>query len=122
MRMTLCCCQYRWSPSAPYCRLRLFAYDLGLRNHRHLVPLIFEAYAKDIARRVGALDPVSVLETAAGSGVVSRPLAPELSSDARYVVTDLNQPMLDRAASEQGPEARISWRRADALTSPASRA
>lgn len=85
---------------------------------RYLVPLIFEAYAKDLAERVAALKPASVLETAAGSGVVARALIPLLSSDAEYIVTDLNQPMLDHAASNQEPDSRVSWRMADALNLP----
>lgn len=44
----------------------------------YLVPLIFESFATDMARRVAALRPGAVLETAAGSGVVSRALAPLL--------------------------------------------
>ena len=55
-----------------------------------LVPLIFEAYASDLADRVASFEPKSVLETAAGSGVVTRALAPLLSEDACYMVTDLN--------------------------------
>ena len=59
-----------------------------------------------------------MLETAAGSGVVTRALAPMLSPDARYVATDLNQPMLDYAATRQGRDDRISWRKADAQALP----
>jgi SAM-dependent methyltransferase len=33
-------------------------------------------------------------------------------------VTDLNQPMLDYAASRQKPDGRIAWRQADALALP----
>jgi ubiquinone/menaquinone biosynthesis C-methylase UbiE len=84
----------------------------------YLVPLIFESYARDLADRVAELGPLSVLETAAGSGVVTRALASTLSSDAHYTVTDLNQPMLDHAASKQEPDTRISWRQADALDLP----
>jgi ubiquinone/menaquinone biosynthesis C-methylase UbiE len=84
----------------------------------YLVPLIFESYAQDLADRVAALGPLSVLETAAGSGVVTRALTSTLSSEAQYTVTDLNQPMLDHAASKQEPDARISWRQADALDLP----
>lgn len=84
----------------------------------YLVPLIFESYAKDLSERVAALDPLAVLETAAGSGVVPRALANRLSSHARYVVTDLNQPMLDHAAAKQGPDSRIEWIQADALELP----
>lgn len=83
-----------------------------------MVPLIFEAYAAYVAELVAASSPSSVLETAAGSGVVTRALASKLRADARYVVTDLNQPMLDYAASRQGPDSRIKWRRADALDLP----
>lgn len=85
---------------------------------RHMVPLIFAPYAADLARRAAALSPGAVLETAAGTGVVTRALAPKLSAAARYVVTDLNQPMLDHAASRQGPDPRLQWRQADALALP----
>jgi ubiquinone/menaquinone biosynthesis C-methylase UbiE len=59
-----------------------------------------------------------VLETAAGTGVLTRALAPLLRADAEYIVTDLNQPMLDRAAARQGPDRRIVWQQADALHLP----
>lgn len=84
----------------------------------YLVPLIFESYAADLAERVAARAPGAVLEVAAGSGVVPRVLAPMLPQDARYTVTDLNQPMLDHAASKQGSDARITWQQADALNLP----
>lgn len=83
-----------------------------------MVPLIFGAYAADMAELVAAAGPGAVLETAAGSGVVTRALAPRLRADARYVVTDLSQPMLDHAASRQGTDSRIEWRQADALALP----
>ena len=83
-----------------------------------MVPLIFEVYAAHMADLVAALSPASVLETAAGSGVVTRLLAPRLGADARYVVTDLNQPMLDHAALRQGADGRLEWRQADALDLP----
>src|SRR4029077_9815541 len=60
----------------------------------------------------------AVLETAAGSGVVTRALAPRLPPAASYAVTDLNQPMLDYASSRQAPDRRINWRQADALALP----
>src|SRR6185295_10504982 len=85
---------------------------------RYMVPLIFERYAADLAQRAAPLSPSAVLEIAAGTGVVTRALAPKLSPAARYVVTDLNQPMLDYAASQQAPDSRIKWRQADALSLP----
>ena len=83
-----------------------------------MVPLIFEAYAANMAELVAAFSPGAVLETAAGSGAVTRALAPKLKPDAHYVVTDLNQPMLDYATTRQGFDGRIEWRQADALDLP----
>ncbi|MBS0521600.1 MAG: methyltransferase domain-containing protein [Proteobacteria bacterium] len=97
---------------------KVFAGSIPENYDRHMVPLIFEPFAADLARRAASLSPAAVLETAAGTGVVTRALAPNLSAGARYVVTDLNQPMLDYAASRQGPDSRIEWRQADALTLP----
>jgi ubiquinone/menaquinone biosynthesis C-methylase UbiE len=118
-----------WHP-APVARLRrqqggcmaesdkVFAGSLPQFYDRLMVPLIFEDYAADLAALVAAWSPGAVLETAAGSGVVARRLAPQLASDACYVVTDLSQPMLDYAASRQGADSRIAWRQADALALP----
>ena len=84
----------------------------------YLVPLIFNAYADDLARRMASLAPGKILETAAGSGVVPRAMAGHLGPGTQYVVTDLNQPMLDHAAEKQGSDDRIEWRQADALALP----
>ena len=97
---------------------KLFAGSIPENYDRYMVPLIFAGYAQDMARKAAALSPKAVLEMAAGSGVVTRALAPGLSSDARYVVTDLNQPMLDYAATRQKPDNRIDWRQADAQALP----
>jgi ubiquinone/menaquinone biosynthesis C-methylase UbiE len=97
---------------------KLFAGSIPENYDRYMVPLIFAAYAADLAQRAASFSPSAVLETAAGSGVVTRALAPSLSRGASYVVTDLNQPMLDYAASRQPPDTRITWRQADALALP----
>lgn len=97
---------------------KVFAGSIPENYDRYMVPLIFEPYAADIAGRATSLSPGSVLETAAGSGVVTRALAPRLPRGARYIATDLNQPMVDYAASRQPPDARIEWRQADALALP----
>ena len=97
---------------------KVFAGSIPENYDRHMVPLIFEPYAADLARRTAAASPREVLEIAAGTGVVTRALAPKLSPNARYVVSDLNQAMLDYAAFRQGPDSRISWRQADALSLP----
>ncbi|MDF2118008.1 methyltransferase domain-containing protein [Roseiarcaceae bacterium H3SJ34-1] len=97
---------------------KVFAGSIPKFYDSYMVPLIFAGYAEDMAERVAALKPAAVLETAAGSGVVTRALAARLAPEARYVVTDLNQPMLDHAAQRQGADARITWRQADALAVP----
>ena len=84
----------------------------------HLVPLIFEQYAADLAERTEVLAPETLIEIAAGSGVVTRAVAPVLASGTRHVVTDLNPPMLDRAASVQPDPGAIEWKPADALALP----
>ena len=97
---------------------KVFAGSIPENYDRYMVPLIFEAYAADIAQRAALLSPGAVLETAAGSGVVTRALAPKLPPGASYTVTDLNQPMVDYAASRQPSDTRITWRQADALALP----
>ena len=97
---------------------KIFAGSIPENYDRYMVPLIFEPFAADMARRAASLSPGAVLEVAAGTGVVTRALAPKLSPGASYVVTDLNQPMIDFAASQQAPDSRIQWRQADALALP----
>jgi ubiquinone/menaquinone biosynthesis C-methylase UbiE len=97
---------------------KVFAGSIPENYDRYLVPLIFESFAQDIAQRVAALSPRTILETAAGSGVVTRALTPRLSPDASYVVTDLNQPMIDYAATQQVADRRVRWRKADAQALP----
>ena len=99
-------------------RDKVFSGSIPELYDTYLVPLIFEVYAHDLAERIAALSPKDVLETAAGSGVVTRTLAPRLGPEVRYVVTDLNQPMLDHARSKQSADDRITWQKADALDLP----
>ena len=84
----------------------------------YLVPLIFEFYAEDLARRVEESHATEVLETAAGSGVLTRAMAPKLGPKARYTVTDLNPPMIERAQRLQPADERISWAPADMTALP----
>src|SRR6266853_4336828 len=97
---------------------KLFAGSIPEIYDRFLVPLIFEPYALDLAGRLAKTDPRDVLETAAGTGVLTRAIASRLPAYARIVATDLNQPMLDHAAARQSGDRRISLRQADALSLP----
>ena len=57
---------------------KVFAGSIPEFYDTFLVPLIFQGFAADLALRVSSSNPASVLETAAGSGVVTRALAPRL--------------------------------------------
>lgn len=97
---------------------RVFAGSVPELYESHMVPLIFEPYAADLAARIAGLNPRAVLETAAGTGVVTRALAARLPADTRITATDLNQPMLDHAKTRQPPGGTIAWKQADALALP----
>ncbi|SRR6266851_208339 len=83
----------------------------------YLGPLIFEPYAQDLANRLAGFYAERVLETAAGSGIVTRALLRSLPASASVVATDLNQPMLDHAAKVVS-SGRVSWQKADAQALP----
>jgi SAM-dependent methyltransferase len=95
----------------------VFAGSIPALYDQLLVPLLFEPYARDLSSRVAALAPSSVLELACGTGVVTRRLARELSVATRLVATDLNQAMLEHAASV-GTARPVAWRQADAQSLP----
>jgi SAM-dependent methyltransferase len=97
---------------------KLFAGSIPEIYDRLLVPLIFERCALDLASRIVGTDPRDVLETAAGTGVLTRAIAARLPAEARLVATDLNQPMLDHARARQRDDRRIAWQQADALALP----
>jgi ubiquinone/menaquinone biosynthesis C-methylase UbiE len=95
----------------------VFAGSIPALYERYLGPLIFEPYAPLLAERVANAKPGRVLETAAGTGILTRSLARLLQGTTEIVATDLNQPMLDFAAAQPGT-ARVTWRSADALALP----
>jgi ubiquinone/menaquinone biosynthesis C-methylase UbiE len=96
---------------------RKFAGSIPALYDRYLGSLIFEPYAADLAARVTALAPARVLETAAGTGIVTRAMVRALPAGAEIISTDLNQPMLDYAAAQPGAE-RVAWRQVDAQDLP----
>src|ERR1700676_4407626 len=57
---------------------KVFPGSIPENDVRYRVPLIFESFAQDLAQRIAALSPNTVLETAAGSGVVTRALTARL--------------------------------------------
>jgi SAM-dependent methyltransferase len=96
---------------------RAFTGAVPIIYDTYLVPLLFEPYASDLARRVAARAPRRVLEIAAGTGAVTRALSAALPQSATIVATDLNQTMLDQAAA-RGTTHPVEWRQADAMSLP----
>ncbi len=82
-----------------------------------MVPLIFAPYAVEMAARAVRCKPKRVLEVAAGTGAVTRVLARTLPETTEIVATDLNPPMLDRAAAV-GTCRPVTWQPADAQQLP----
>jgi SAM-dependent methyltransferase len=85
---------------------------------RCLGPVIFSGYAADLARRVAARAPGRVLETAAGTGILTRRLRDEKGGAMRITATDLNPPMLEAARAKFGPDEGVTFTAADALNLP----
>ena len=93
-----------------------FSGSVPANYERYMVPLLFRPYAEVLARRAAEFRPSRILETAAGTGVVTDALAAALP-DAEIVATDLNQAMLDVAVTRVG-SASVSFSQADALDLP----
>jgi ubiquinone/menaquinone biosynthesis C-methylase UbiE len=92
----------------------VFAGSIPALYDRHLGPLLFEPYAVDLAARLADVRTGAVLETAAGTGIVTQALARSLPASVELVATDLNQAMIDFAAGKPGVS-RVTFRQADAL-------
>jgi ubiquinone/menaquinone biosynthesis C-methylase UbiE len=83
---------------------------------RYLGPWLFAPHAAALAARVARLGATRVLETAAGTGIATRALRAALPPGTSMVATDLNQPMLDHAATQL--PSGVEWRQADATALP----
>jgi SAM-dependent methyltransferase len=81
-----------------------------------MVPMLFVPYAEDLAARVAATGARRILETAAGTGVVTEAMLAAMP-EAEIVATDLNQAMLDVAATRIDSP-RATFRAADAQALP----
>ena len=84
---------------------------------QYLVPLLFQPYADDLARRLSVLKRGTLVEVAAGTGVVTRALRQALPSDVLIVATDLNESMLKVAASRESAPS-VTFQQADAQKLP----
>src|SRR5690349_2558488 len=95
----------------------VFAGSIPALYHRYMGPLLFEPYANDLAASLAHITRGGVLETAAGTGILTRALALRLPDAVAITATDLNRPMLDFAAAQFGA-GRVAWQQADAQRLP----
>lgn len=73
-----------------------FGDEVALFYEKYMVPIVFEPYAEDLVTRVTSRVSGDVLETSAGTGVVTRKLASAPTHAPRTLMaTDLSQSMLD---------------------------
>ena len=96
---------------------KVFAGSVPEVYETHLVPLIFQPYAEDLAARLASRKLTKVLEIAAGTGAVTRVMASRLPASVSITATDLSQPMLDQAAA-RGTSRPVEWHQADAMALP----
>src|SRR6478752_4450847 len=96
---------------------QLYAGSIPALYDRYRGPVFFEPFARDLAERLADLRAGSLLEIAAGTGVVTRVLARVLPETVSIIASDISQDMLDFAAAQPGL-ARIRWKHADALALP----
>jgi ubiquinone/menaquinone biosynthesis C-methylase UbiE len=83
-----------------------------------LGPALFEPYAADLAQRVVERAGDAVLETACGTGVLTRRLRSNLAPAVRLVATDADQPMIDYARIRLRDLGQITWELADCVALP----
>lgn len=97
-----------------------FAGSIPEIYNKHLGPLFFEPYARNLVDRLSLPSGASgdVLEVAAGTGIVTKHLRKAMRGGATLIATDLNQAMLDVAAANLGEIEGIEWRQADATALP----
>jgi SAM-dependent methyltransferase len=96
---------------------KVFAGSIPQVYQSHMVPLIFQPYADDLARRLAGRRVSRVLEIACGTGVVTRALDAALDGKVDIVATDLNPAMLEQAQAT-GTSRAVEWQQADAMNLP----
>ena len=94
----------------------VFKHSTPLLYDRYMGPLLFEPYARYVAERVALLRPSRILETAAGTGIVTRALR-DVAPEATIVATDINPGVVGFAA-EQVQSERVEFQIADAQNLP----
>ena len=85
--------------------------------HRHLGPLFFEPYARDLARRLPTTPGSRVLELACGTGILTAALVVSFDRSTEITSTDSNEVMIEMARSHVRSPC-VRWQTADATDLP----
>ena len=84
----------------------------------YLGPLIFEDYAIDLVKRLALPTSGKVLETAAGTGIVTYHLRNTLPTEVEIIATDLNEAMLEHAKLKLKEHNNLRFQAANATQLP----
>ena len=104
----------RWQ--VPMTHADVFTHTTPSLYDRYMGPLLFEPYARYVAERVALFRPQRILETAAGTGIVTRAVS-QAVPEAAIVATDINPAVVEFAARHMHAE-RVAFQRADAQDLP----
>src|SRR3954468_10992937 len=97
----------------------VFAGSIPELYDRCMGPVMFQPYAEDLSRRVAErVTDGAVLETACGTGILTRQLRARLAPNVRLLATDLNQPMIDQARAQLADVGGIEWQQVDCTQMP----
>jgi ubiquinone/menaquinone biosynthesis C-methylase UbiE len=94
----------------------VFKHSTPALYDRYMGPLLFAPYAEHVAKRVAPLGPDRVLETAAGTGIVTRAVSEALPG-VEIIATDLNPAVVEFAAQQFRSE-DVTFQAADAQQLP----
>lgn len=101
--------------------LPAFTGSVARAYHNFLGPMIFEDYARDMARRLAVKGGERVLELACGTGIVTRQIAAAMAAaggGATVLATDLSEGMLSVAREEVKGDGSVTFQAADACLLP----
>jgi ubiquinone/menaquinone biosynthesis C-methylase UbiE len=96
----------------------LFQGAIPKHYDRYLGPVIFEPFARDIARRLVDRKIQSLLEIACGTGIVTRHLRDTVPLRIPIIATDLNPDMFEFAKPKFRDGENVRWQQADASALP----
>ena len=94
----------------------VFKHSTPALYDRYMGPLLFAPHAEHVARQIAPLHPQRILETAAGTGIVTRAVSKHVPT-AKIVATDIN-PAVVKFAAEQPHSENVTFQPADALRLP----